>query len=90
LVLALPCEIEDDLSVAGCSYPWLAGDRALVRDLLAAAELLESPCLVLNDAELAAVSVDLSRARGAGTLVLTLGLGLGGAYLPAHKEQRCE
>lgn len=57
LVLALPCEIADDLSVAGCSYPWLAGDRTLIGDLLRFARLSHVPCLVLNDAELAAVSV---------------------------------
>jgi hypothetical protein len=83
LVLALPCEIADDLSVAGCSYPWLAGDPTLVGDILAAAELSHVPCLLLNDAELAAYSVSLTRPPGAATLVLTLGLGVGSAYLPS-------
>lgn len=81
LVLALPCEIEDDLSVAGCSYPWPAGDTALIREIMQTAQLGHVPCLVLNDAELAAISVDLTRPHEQRTLVLTLGLGLGAAYL---------
>ena len=82
LVLALPCEVELDLRVAGCSYPWSAGDPSLIRDILAAAGLHDVPCWVLNDAELAGTSVSLDRDPSKSTLVLTLGLGLGGAYLP--------
>jgi hypothetical protein len=81
LVLALPCEIADDLRVAGCSYPWPAGDRTLIADLLRVAQLSHVPCLVLNDAELAAVSVAAQRPNTGATLVLTLGLGLGAALL---------
>lgn len=81
LVLGLPCEIDADLTVAGCSYPWPAGDRNLVSDILRAAQLERIPCRVLNDAELAALSVSLLHKDDA-TLVLTLGLGLGAAYLP--------
>jgi len=80
VVLALPCEVADDLSVAGCSYPWLAGDRTLVSDVLQAAQLVDTRCLVLNDAELAALSI-AQQPNVRRTLVLTLGLGLGGAYL---------
>jgi hypothetical protein len=78
LVLALPCEL-DGLRVAGCSYPWQDGDPTLIADLLTHAGLAAVPTRVLNDAELAAVSV--SRSFGPRTLVLTLGMGLGGAYL---------
>jgi hypothetical protein len=81
LVLALPCEVAQDLTLAGCSYPWPAGDHLLVRQLLHAAQLEHVPCRVLNDAELAAISVAIVHARPR-TLVLTLGLGLGAAYLP--------
>ena len=81
LVLAMPCEIEDDLRVAGCSYPWTDGDPHLIRDLLALADFAAVPTLVLNDAELAAIAAQ--RCCGPRTLVLTLGLGLGGAYLDA-------
>lgn len=81
LVMGLPCEIGDDLYVAGCSYPWPAGDATLIADILRSAGLERIPCLVLNDAELAALSVDLICAAHERTLVLTLGLGLGAAYL---------
>jgi hypothetical protein len=84
LVLALPCEIADDLTVSGCSYPWPAGDAQLVGDILGAVGLADRPCLVLNDAELAAAAVGLGRAPSLSTLVLTLGMGLGGAFFPAR------
>ena len=80
LVLGLPCEIGDDLTVSGCSYPWPNGDGSLVQDLLRTARLQHVPCLVLNDAELAAASVALNAGVDA-TLVLTVGLGVGAAYL---------
>ena len=83
IVLGLPCEIADDLVVAGCSYPWSAGDRMLIADLVAAAGLEGVPAFVLNDAELAAVSVAAAAEEEAraGTLVLTVGLGVGAAFL---------
>ncbi|MET0286901.1 MAG: hypothetical protein ABW352_20635 [Polyangiales bacterium] len=81
LVLAMPCELGDDLRVAGCSYPWTDGDPRLIADLLALAGLDDVPTRVLNDAELAAVAAQ--QLCGPHTLVLTLGLGLGGAYLDA-------
>jgi hypothetical protein len=79
LVLAMPCELTDDLRVAGCSYPWTDGDPQLIADLLALAGLASVPTRVLNDAELAAVAAQ--QRHGPHTLVLTLGLGVGGAYL---------
>jgi hypothetical protein len=95
LVLALPCEVADDLTVSGCSYPWRAGDARLVHDILRCAGLLDLPCWVLNDAELAALSVGLAGCpapalwsqttpRALTTLVLTLGLGVGAAALPRN------
>ena len=73
VVLGLPCEIDDDGAVAGCSYPWDDGDAGLIGELTAG---LSAPCLVVNDAELAAVDTPSDRR----TLVLTIGLGLGAAY----------
>lgn len=89
LVLALPCEIADDLAVAGCSYPWPDGDATLIAELIDGCGLDDVPAIVLNDAELAAVSVRDS-GFGAGTLVLTVGLGLGGALITSKKEERPE
>jgi hypothetical protein len=80
VVLGMPCEIDDHLVVAGCSYPWPDGDRSVVAEVVAGAGLQASHVWVLNDAELAAVSVQVAGA-GAGTLVLTIGLGVGAAYL---------
>ncbi len=80
LVLALPCEIDDDLAVAGCSYAWPAGDPDVIVDVLARAGLSDVPAVVINDAELAAVSVQEAGALP-GTLVLTIGMGLGGAFI---------
>jgi hypothetical protein len=84
VVLGLPCEL-DDLGVPGpCSYAGLEHDGEFAAAVLAEAGLAEVPCLILNDAELAAVS---ARARWAEllpprTLVLTLGFGVGAALLP--------
>lgn len=79
VVLALPAEINDDLAVADCSYPWDDGDRLLVPDVVRAAGLVV-PTLVLNDAELAAVSVQQQRPV-LPTLVLTVGTGVGAALV---------
>jgi hypothetical protein len=56
LVLALPCEISADGALGTCSYPWSAGDP-IVPEILAAAGLAHLPCVLLNDAELAAIGV---------------------------------
>jgi hypothetical protein len=79
VVLALPAEISDDLAVADCSYPWADGDRLLVHDVVRAAGRAV-PMLVLNDAELAAVSVQQQRPP-LPTLVLTVGTGVGAALV---------
>ena len=87
VVLALPCEIDDQLRVAGCSYPWDDDDTTLIPEVLTMAGLadVDVSVLVLNDAELAAAGVAASSASWSGdaaTLVLTVGMGLGAAWLP--------
>jgi predicted NBD/HSP70 family sugar kinase len=79
VVLALPAEVSDDLAVADCSYPWADGDRLLVHDVIGAAGLAV-PTVVLNDAELAAVSVQQQRPP-CPALVLTVGTGVGAALV---------
>jgi hypothetical protein len=77
-LLALPCALDDDLRLTGCSYAWHADDLA---PLLRAARLDEETALIMNDAELAAVAA-LDEIPPAGrTLVLTLGFGVGAALL---------
>jgi hypothetical protein len=82
-VVALPAELDDTLVPGACSYPSLAGDGALIGDVMARAGLAGAPVLALNDAELAALSARASGLAPAGvvTLVLTLGWGVGGALL---------
>jgi len=89
VVLALPCEIDDRLRVAGCSYPWDDDDDGLIPALVSTAGLgHEVRVLVLNDAELAAAGVADARTSDGAILVLTVGLGLGAAWLPRRAEQR--
>ena len=78
-MLALPAEIGDDLAVADCSYPWADGDRTLVDDVLTSAGV-DVPTLLLNDAELAAVTVQ-EQEPVCTTLVLTVGTGVGAALV---------
>ena len=83
LVFALPCPVDDDGTPAPSSYVGMGGDGALLRDAMALAGLPDLPLLVLNDAELAALSAH-SDARLAGfrkVLVLTLGFGIGAALI---------
>jgi hypothetical protein len=79
LVLALPADIDDDLVLGPCTYPWTPGDGAFVDDVLRAAGCDQADVLVLNDAELAALAV--APHHPGSTLVLTLGFGVGGALL---------
>jgi hypothetical protein len=86
IVLALPAALDDAGRPGGCSYPGLAReaheDRArLVPDALLEAGLGHVPCVLLNDAELAALSARTVTPPEATTLVLTLGFGVGGALL---------
>lgn len=80
LVLALPCEISADGTLATCSYPWTAGDP-IVAEILAAADLGDLPGALLNDAELAAIGVAESGPIAAPALVLTVGFGVGAAIV---------
>jgi hypothetical protein len=79
-LLALPCALEDDLSLTSCSYGWAAGD---LLPLLEAANLDSENALIVNDAELAAVAAmsDPQVPATIRTLVLTLGFGVGAALL---------
>ena len=83
VVLALPCELDDRGVPGPCSYASLEGDGQFADAVLAEAGLADLPCMLVNDAELAAIS---ARARWGErlppqTLVLTLGYGVGGALL---------
>ncbi len=83
LVLALPCPIADDLTLGACTYGW-ERDASLVPRIATALDqagafegAMRVSVLVLNDAELAA----LSAPSGALTLALTLGFGPGAALV---------
>lgn len=80
VVLALPCELDDEGVPGGSSYAGMEGDRTLVRDAFVRAGLGHARVLLLNDAELVAASARLER-PAAKTLVVTLGYGVGGALL---------
>lgn len=83
LVFALPTRVGEDGTPEGSSYAGMRGDRALLPEAMAMAGLAGRPLLVLNDAELAALSARLD-ARVAGlrkVLVLTLGFGIGAALI---------
>lgn len=80
IVMALPCEIDEDGALGTCSYPWHAGDL-IVGEFLMEAGLAGVPVVLMNDAELAAIGVAEGEAITATTLVLTLGFGVGGALI---------
>jgi hypothetical protein len=82
VVLALPCDFTGGAPGA-CSYAGLEGDADFVEEVLAQAGLGGVPCLVLNDAVLAALSARelFARQLPARTLVVTLGYGVGAALL---------
>ena len=83
IVLALPCELNADALPGGSSYIGMAGDADLVRDAIRGADLPQVDVLLLNDAELAALSAacDESFTLPPRTLVMTLGFGVGAALL---------
>ncbi len=67
----------------GSSYIGMKGDASLIPDSLDLAGLSPRIALLLNDAELAAVSAGVDpRVRGK-VLVLTIGFGVGAALLQA-------
>jgi hypothetical protein len=90
VVLAMPCPLEDDLAPGSCTYGW-EGHGTLLPEVFRVLDERLHPwpavahpqALVLNDAELAAVSarVVLCPEAAAGVLSLTLGFGPGGAVL---------
>ncbi len=87
VVLALPCPLDEACTPGPCTYGW-EGDRALLPRALQIVDERTQPwrrarprVLILNDAELAAVSAGVeARSRGR-TLCLTLGFGPGGALV---------
>jgi hypothetical protein len=83
IVVGLPCQIDEHGVPGPSSYEPLEGDETLVRDACRRAGLEDIPILVLNDAEMAAVSARVSAGIPSleTVLVLTLGSGLGGALL---------
>ena len=83
VVFALPTRVADDGTPSSSSYAGMREDRTLLSDALELAGLKDSALLVLNDAELAAISA-LSDSRLTGfqkVLVLTLGFGIGAAMI---------
>lgn len=81
LVAALPCRLNQDGVPEGSSYAGMQGDTALLPDAMRMAGMPEMPLLVLNDAELAALSACEEAAVTPPTLVLTLGFGVGAALI---------
>jgi hypothetical protein len=81
LVLALPAELDDAGCPEGSSYPGLQGDRDLAASVLARAGIPGARVVLLNDAELAALSAKRVVAAPSTALVLTIGFGIGGALL---------
>lgn len=81
IVLALPAELDDAGCPEGSSYPGLQGDGDLVAAVLARAGIPGARAVLLNDAELAALSAKLVVPAEATALVLTIGFGIGGALL---------
>ncbi len=83
IVCALPSSLDDSGVPEGSSYIGMKGDASLIADSLARSGLAPQLVLLLNDAELAAVSAGLDpRVRGK-VLVLTIGFGVGAALLQA-------
>lgn len=83
LVVALPCEVDDDGVPGSSSYLGTEGNVDLLSKAFHYADLGDVTTIVLNDAELAAVSVAVSPRIivGERLLVITIGLGVGAALL---------
>jgi hypothetical protein len=81
IVLALPAELDDDGRPEGSSYPGLQGDRDVATEVLKRAGIPGARVILLNDAELAALSAKRAVPAGATALVVTIGFGIGGALL---------
>jgi hypothetical protein len=81
LVLALPAELDDAGCPEGSSYPGLQGDRDVAAEVAARAGIPGARVILLNDAELAALSAKRVVPARSTALVLTIGFGIGGALL---------
>ncbi len=83
IVLALPCQIDDDFALGACTYGWNDGDATALMEIMKAAEIRNhDTVLAIDDAELAAASVLYGEAgRGMCALVLTIGFGTGAALI---------
>ncbi len=81
IVLALPAELDDAGCPEGSSYPGLQGDRELAAEVLARAGIPGARAILLNDAELAALSAKRVVPARSTALVVTIGFGIGGALL---------
>ncbi len=84
LVLALPAELDDTGCPEGSSYPGLQGDGDLAGEVLARAGIPGARVVLLNDAELVALSAKRVVPERSTALVLTIGFGIGGALLLPH------
>ncbi len=82
LVCALPSRLDENGVPEGSSYIGMKDDATLLPESLALAGLAQTRILVLNDAELAAVSASLDpRLQHHPALVLTIGFGVGAALI---------
>jgi hypothetical protein len=95
LVLALPCELDDQVRPGGCTYAGWDGRASLVLEILESLgdrlrQVPEHPwhraeridVLVMNDAELAGQAMlEIQGRERRKTLLLTLGFGPGGACI---------
>ncbi len=82
-VFALPSRLDNNGVPEGSSYAGMEGDDRLVTDVLSMMRLSAVPVLLVNDAELAALSAlsDPRISLEKRTLVLTLGFGVGAALI---------
>lgn len=83
IVCALPSCLDDSGVPDGSSYIGMKGDASLVADSLARSGFAPQLVLLLNDAEVAAVSAGLDPRVQGKVLVLTIGFGVGAALLQA-------
>ena len=81
IVLALPAELDDEGCPEGSSYPGLQGDRDVAAAVLERAGIPGARVIMLNDAELAALSAKRVVPPSATALVVTIGFGIGEALL---------
>ncbi|MES2824109.1 MAG: hypothetical protein V4732_10945 [Pseudomonadota bacterium] len=87
IVLALPCDIDNDGVLGGSSYAGMKGNADLVDSIIHHANLEDVQVLLLNDAELTAASAlhDKNVIKFNKILVITLGFAVGATIL----EPKC-